>query len=998
MPAFKPQTGRADLLRALAAGRRHDLALNDDAAHWLGYQRQAVPRRAPRGGLQVPLQPDPDQRQVPPAALPRQPLCMPQRWMLVEQAALPAADTDAGARPPQAELLLLQPADLAPRVAQRLVDFSPLLPWPRLLPALKHHLSQPRQGGLDVPMLVSQLARQQLGQRMPRLARQRWNPDLVVLLDFSPRLWPYRHDMHQLCRQLLRQAPRCGLALRVLSQGPFGGSTDWLAEQGLQPAPPQRQAWVMPLPGAELLIVGDLGRHALARPGGAGLVADWQRFVKQAQQAGVRVSALALLGEDQLDAATAARLPVLRWSDDSRLRRSPGQPAAPKGAMPPPAGLPELLAVVAAAHRVDPPLLRALRRSNRNAPGNAGLEAALWAHADVDAGFSAALRPHLAQPHLQRFLALPATRQLQQRQLRCLHQAHLGASLAAQQDLCWAAWCQAQAMPGPVAQAALALAWRLCQTLAHTLAQPLGQGAAASMQNLADEWLQSADAGTAQQHAALFHSLLAQALIGRPQDAQGPLPAWADAQQMAEKLPPQGPESPSAWWLVEDVALEQLQLQPRIAEAGQLPIGPPLQGPWAVLHHAGQPARWLRLQGDAPVALAPRAGREPLRLLMGGQAATIAPVRRPAGAMAWWSDLAAPPGTVQVAVRGLSGQPVTLQPHGALSLPAVCEPMPTDPDRRWQIVRQHSHEWYADAKADYSADALGLRLRLGLGEVTQDFHWIAPGSFWMGSPATEADRDDDEGPQHRVTISRGFWLANTPCTQALWQFVMGRNPSHFAQGADAPARPIESVSWDDVQAFLQGLRQLLPEGCEPGLPTEAEWEYACRAGTQTAYAWGKQFIDGHANVGSRASTAVFAYPPNPWGLFDMHGNVWEWCADAPRRYQDRPEVDPHGGTEGDYRVLRGGAWRLLAAFARAAFRFRVQRGHARRDDGFRLALRSPGPGGPGLGGPGGPPQAGPAGPGIDAPGGRTRAGSSGAARAAGPPSAPTPPSPQPGRP
>ena len=992
MPAFKPQTGRADLLRALAAGRRGDLALDDDAAQWFGYQRQTALRRAPRAGLQAPPQTDADRRPPQPAALPRQPLCMPQRWMLVDQAPQPGANADADAegRPPQAELPPLQPADLDPGAVRRLVDFSPLLPWPRLLPALKRHLSQARQGGIDLPSLVSQLARQQLGHGLPRLARQRWNPDLVVLLDFSPRLWPYRHDMHQLCRQLLRHAARTGLALRVVVGSPWGGSTDWLAEAGIQPAPPQRQAWAMPPAGAELLIVGDLGRHALAQPGGTELVADWQRFVKEAQQAGVRVSALALLGEDQLDTATAASLPVLRWSDDSRLRPSHGQPAAPGGAMPPPTGLPELLALVAAAHRVDPPLLRALRRLSSGAPGNAGLEGALWTHADVAAGFSAALRPAAAQPHLQRFHALPAPRQRGQRHLRRQHQAHLGVGLAAQQDLRWAAWCPAQALSDPVAKAAAALAWRLCQALAQA---PAEGPATSSWQNLADEWLQGADAGTAHQHAALFHNLLAQALMRRPQGAQGPLPAWADAQQMAQRLRPQAADHPSAWWLVEDVAHEQLQLQPRRAEAGQLPIGPPLQGPWAVLHCEGQPSRWLRLDGDAPVALAPRAAREALRLLMDGRATTIAPVRRPAGAVAWWSDVSAPPGKVQVAVRGLSGQRVTLIEQGQSPLPPVGEPMPDDPDRRWQVLREPSHERYDDAKLDYSADSLGLLLRLGLGEVTQDFRWIARGSFIMGSPASEADRNEDEGPQHPVTIGRGFWLANTPCTQLFWQFVMGHNPSHFAKEADAPQRPVENVSWDDVQAFLQRLAHLLPDGCEPVLPTEAEWEYACRAGTQTAYAWGDEFIDGRANVDSGATTAMLGYPANRWGLFDMHGNVWEWCADAPRPYQDRPEVDPHGGTEGDLRVLRGGAWPDRAAYARAAYRYRVLRGLARHFSGFRLALRSPGPGGPGLAEGGGPPSAGPAGPGLDAPGGRTRAGSAGAARAAGPPPPAPPPPP-----
>ena len=286
------------------------------------------------------------------------------------------------------------------------------------------------------------------------------------------------------------------------------------------------------------------------------------------------------------------------------------------------------------------------------------------------------------------------------------------------------------------------------------------------------------------------------------------------------------------------------------------------------------------------------------------------------------------------------------------------------------------HSWTFDGQQrppwarEWGVDEFGVYADLPFGKLSQRMRWIAPGEFWMGSPPDERARitdagirklTDDESPRHSVTLRQGLWLADTPCTQYVWLAVMGQNPSHFKGDLQ---RPVEQVSWDAVDAFLQALRSKSRGLFQPGLPTEAEWEYACRANTSSAYAWGDAFDQRRANADGKSTTPVKHYPPNPWGLFDMHGNVWEWCADAPRPYQDRPEVDPHGGTEGDYRVLRGGAWFLHAARARAACRDRVQRGRAWRTYGFRLALRSPGPGGPGLGGPGGPPLAGPAGPGM----------------------------------
>jgi len=191
----------------------------------------------------------------------------------------------------------------------------------------------------------------------------------------------------------------------------------------------------------------------------------------------------------------------------------------------------------------------------------------------------------------------------------------------------------------------------------------------------------------------------------------------------------------------------------------------------------------------------------------------------------------------------------------------------------------------------------------------------------------------------------------------LWLAVMGgKNPSELAKAELSRDRPVENVRWDDAQAFLAKLQRQLPAGCEPVLPGEAQWEYACRAGTSRAYAWGDETDDERANVDGRyrGTTPVKQFEPNPWGLHDMHGNVWEWCSDgALRTYSEAPVVDLVASSDGDARTVRGGSWIAHAVDARAAYRLLRHRGGRYRYQGFRLALRSPSPdrsrpGGPGV--------------------------------------------------
>ena len=226
-----------------------------------------------------------------------------------------------------------------------------------------------------------------------------------------------------------------------------------------------------------------------------------------------------------------------------------------------------------------------------------------------------------------------------------------------------------------------------------------------------------------------------------------------------------------------------------------------------------------------------------------------------------------------------------------------------------------------------------------------EFVLIEPGTFQMGSPATEPGRDADE-ILHTVTLSQPFYLGKYEVTQAQWQAVLGGNPSWFDNcGGNCP---VETISWDDAQKFIDELNRR--EGGETyRLPTEAEWEYAARAGTQTAYHFGNAVseLQRYAWYGDRGgffSSGTGPHPvgqkrPNEWGLYDMHGNVWEWVADWYGAYPRGAVTDPRGPWTGTNRVARGGSWHFNAHYCRAADRFSgspVIRNH-NQNHGFRLA-------------------------------------------------------------
>ncbi|HET7436091.1 MAG TPA: formylglycine-generating enzyme family protein, partial [Thermoanaerobaculia bacterium] len=205
---------------------------------------------------------------------------------------------------------------------------------------------------------------------------------------------------------------------------------------------------------------------------------------------------------------------------------------------------------------------------------------------------------------------------------------------------------------------------------------------------------------------------------------------------------------------------------------------------------------------------------------------------------------------------------------------------------------------------------------------------IEAGAFTMGSPAGEAQRQNDERA-HRVILSRPFLLSATEVTQAQWVAVMGWNRSTHR---DANA-PVEQVTWNDVQEFLRRMNAR-GEG-HYRLPTEAEWEYACRAGTTTAYATGDTLTTKQANYDGRSTMRVASFAPNRWGLYDMHGNVWEWCADEYCPYPSGTVRDPFQACGSKFKVIRGGSWYFGADSARSALRYT----HEPQLRGFSIGFR-----------------------------------------------------------
>lgn len=758
-----------------------------------------------------------------------------------------------------------------------------LVPWTRLVPFLRERLGSVVSGRrLDLRRLLRQIGRGEALRSVPRRPRRIWAPQALVLWDDTTEMDPFMPDVRSLVQRLRRERGRAGLKVEKLPVTP--------------------SCTVLPrLPAkAPVLAVSTLGAY----PAGDELLTAWRRLGRELQWRGHLTSALAPVPLARWPRERAGHWFFAVWDRQPRLPRLGQVPAAtPRAGRS--AAMERLLALVSPATRIEHFLLRSVRLLLGRA-ADVGTEWEVWHHADCwQGGGACGLSDGAPRAQwLDRRKALastePALVAAADALLKCQH-SQFSPLLAAEAEL------------------------RACLSA-------------------------TGDAAVLERVGYVFTRVLERlrqlsiAPGSRVGKATG-LAAWFE--RMVARLPPSMRTAPS----VADVIARGLAQAKFFQQASRVewPIGINEAAAVVELRGAGRggEVRDLRavLRGNhlviQPASLSTGAECLPLALLQ---------TSRP---LVHWRPVRGGGASAEITVLGTALAPDLVAP-GAFALETDRQHIDFRPVRR--------PEW---AEQMYQ-DRFGLALEFQVNGVAFVMRWIPPGRFLMGSPETEVARHKDEGPQHEVTISRGFWLGETPVTQAQWAAVVGPGvgtgfwsqllqtlpnwrtldlkPSRFK----GESLPVESVSFWDVRAWIFRLG-VWAESSPFRLPTEAEWEYACRAGSEGAYndrsactvPSGKDpaldrlgWFDDNSGLTTHPVKQKYM---NAWGLYDLHGNVLEWCADGQRDYRDKSEKDPKGPEGNSARVVRGGAWFDRAQDCRTARRPASEVGVRGLNLGFRLA-------------------------------------------------------------
>ncbi|HNB46974.1 MAG TPA: SUMF1/EgtB/PvdO family nonheme iron enzyme, partial [Burkholderiaceae bacterium] len=653
--------------------------------------------------------------------------------------------------------------------------FQPLHRAARFNPFLRCQLGALQPGSVpDLRRLLRATERGEVPRHLPLLARRTWAPTAHLLLDLSDATQPYHGDFRALVAALQAQRGAPGLRVSVLVDGP--DRHPWVREgrrQYRRFTPPDGQI--------PLLILSDLGAGG---QGGraSGVRIGWEAFGRQLRAAGCQPFVLSPLPPQALAPVLRQLFRVFHWDRRAALK-APVKPAASPDAHDPAqraAHAETVLALGASAIFLEPTLIRALRLL---VPGaDSATDSAVWWHANVCHGSGAAvaygsldLRTH----YQERFRTLPPRLQRQAIDTVRAHHAHLAQSIRMIESE-----TAARLMDG---QDAVAAGWHA--DAARTLLEADTPGWAAWRARHLNRQSLALWAGN-RPLAALWAS------------------AHAEALRAGESVP-----RPEALDETDLAFFLGIRPAPRIRQAVLRQIGQTLvldeaaTGPGAVLAA-------FRLDTDLV--------RIDRTISDGETTTTLVPIARLPQPLAQLS-----PDLERIGLQGLT-QRVRF---GAVARPPWARAVGRDADGLWcevewlgQRVRlrwgplESAPHWGWQPKGGVGVDTFGLYADFTVAGVTQRCRWIAPGSFRMGSPPGEVGRDDDE-TQHDVTLTRGYWLADSACTQALWQAVMGANPSYFKGD---PARPVEKVSWNDVHTFLDRLNARVP-GLDAGLPSEAQW-------------------------------------------------------------------------------------------------------------------------------------------------------------------------------
>ncbi len=796
-----------------------------------------------------------------------------------------------------------------------------LQPWSRMWPYLHGVLGEYLPGSrIDLARLVDDMARLRPVQRLPFRQRLAWAPKLHILVDGAAAMDQFRGDVDALLARLRQLRGSEGFHCRLLTAAPDSDDMEEISTN----LSPGGLPWTEPEAGDTLLVLGDLGclDQAPSR------IAAWLRYGRHLRREGVLPFALSPCPRDRWDARLARVWACAPWDRHERLphHRSGMQPAASlvddtsRRKM-----LEALLRACSVAHRVESPLLRELRMLLPDA--DVGLEHDLRSHPEVSAmaGVCAMNFQHVDRRmselatvddgHVERLKkALPGL-------LRKHHHVHSAVVRASETNNLRAAGLE-------MTEKELAEA--------QSVFRAGNRSRLEEIETTSEEQVPTDNAGLAAWTARE---------VGRMSRKRGASDAELAAASALESLASGGVAEPPDGL---DMAAYRRTRYWGLRKQGG--------------HHV-----WQLRQNGQNLELQPSSGS----LLPGATSASplagsplaLVPAHTPSVSLTFREK--AEQRNVDLRTDREEGRGCAL----------------ASPDRI--EVASDSCELVLEARkvspwaTRFGWDGYGLFADFEASGATFAMRWIPPGEFMMGSPEDEPGRFDREGPQRRVTIGQGFWLGQTPVTQGQYGAVTGDRPSHFRHAGDRA--PVEQVSWEDCREFCKRVAGKVggaKDSLDFRLPSEAEWEYACRAGTNTALYTGPLTIEGEnhgpeldaiawygGNSGvdyegghdssdwlekqhdhNRAGThPVGLKACNPWGLYDVLGNVYEWCEDVWQdSYQGAPDDGSAWHSEGRSRVYRGGGWALDARRCRCASRYGWRPGIRNDLVGFRLVLAAQG--------------------------------------------------------
>jgi formylglycine-generating enzyme required for sulfatase activity len=843
----------------------------------------------------------------------------------------------------------------------------PLLPWSRIWPFLFGVLGYYCDTrSIDMDRAVEMAARAEPMSRLPFRQRLTRAGSCQVILDMDRSLLPFWDDQTDLKQRIEKLRGSSGLEVLVFENGPEGLCRRWGKE--LEELKPYR----FPAPGTPILIISDLGclNQKFLQGGPGGTVFSkrvppgrrrhaWLRFGKRLNRAGFLPTVLTLCSSRYWDMEMARYWRLVCWDRGERLPRkvykhwSGGKPH-PGSRRDVQTGAERLLGLLSAAIRVEPALLRAVRMLLPYGLADVGAEAVVWGHEDIHAS-PVAFAFDRESIEYYRELFKEQTIVLKERVIACIkkHHAHLSPAVRAVEDMIAAALLGRDMETG----------WghgfmkRVVKTQHdRTFAQQEGMG----------QWL---DRASGQVHPGVWEkdSVLTAAWLIRNRDD------W----EKGRLLPPPGMDIRKAAWVlgrkqepVEWILRRKggiFYLDRGAWLAGETADDWTDQGSPVIMLTMGYP--WLKISvrgsGEEPDYVINPEARQIVEIPASIANLVVLDTDHEQVVMESFTGL---DGAIEVRRDGYGLSAVFLDNKEERRLYWLCPgkypvfPLDKKKNKKQNPLAFHCINrgcWLDEGEfhdlvrygfrqpgwADnIGVDRYGIYADFSIKKVVQRMRLILPGEFMMGSPENEPERWESER-LHKVTLTRGFWLADTACTQALWQAVMRKNPSHF-KGAQ---RPVEEVSWDNCQAFIKKINKLKP-GLNLRLPTEAEWEYACRAGTQTPFWFGENITPEQVNYNGnypyaggekgkyrKKTVEVKSLPCNGWGLYQMHGNVWEWCSDWFDEYPTGSVFDPVGPSSGSNRVLRGGSWFSYGRFVRSAYRDGDDPAYRSDDAGFRLA-------------------------------------------------------------